>query len=92
MLGCEISFLPHLVILYSLNLDPFSMLKMFLQTVLMDQSRFQEMQLELDQLILIGAILLVTYNASGTALSDLPVFTNELKIAIQVLLTGLHLP
>lgn len=92
MLGCEISFLPHIIILYIPNLDPFSMLKMFLQTVLMDQSRFQEMQLELDQLILIGAILLVTFNASGTALSDLPVFTGELKMAIQVLLTGLHLP
>ncbi|XP_058016629.1 T-complex protein 11-like protein 1 [Ahaetulla prasina] len=66
--------------------------KPFPETVLMDQSRFQEMQLELDQLILIGAILLVTFNASGTALSDLPAFTNELKMAIQVLLTGLHLP
>lgn len=92
MLGYEISFLSHLVILYIPNLDPFSMLKMFFQTVLMDQSRFQEMQLDLDQLILIGAILLVTFNASGTALSDLPAFTNELKMAIQVLLTGLHLP
>ncbi|XP_013910140.1 PREDICTED: T-complex protein 11-like protein 1 [Thamnophis sirtalis] len=66
--------------------------KPFPETVLMDQSRFQEMQLDLDQLILIGAILLVTFNASGTALSDLPAFTKELKMAIQVLLTGLHLP
>ncbi|XP_026561739.1 T-complex protein 11-like protein 1 [Pseudonaja textilis] len=66
--------------------------KPFPETVLMDQSRFQEMQLELDQLILIGAILLVTFNASGSALSDLPAFTNKLKMAIQVLLTGLHLP
>ncbi|XP_070618461.1 T-complex protein 11-like protein 1 isoform X2 [Erythrolamprus reginae] len=66
--------------------------KPFPETVLMDQSRFQEMQLELDQLILIGAILLVTFNASGTALSDLPAFTNELKMAIKVLLTGLHRP
>uniref|UniRef100_A0A8C5RMR7 T-complex 11 like 1 n=1 Tax=Laticauda laticaudata TaxID=8630 RepID=A0A8C5RMR7_LATLA len=58
--------------------------KPFPETVLMDQSRFQEMQLELDQLILIGAILLVTFNASGSALSDLPAFTNKLKMAIQV--------
>lgn len=92
MLGSEISYLPHLAILYIPNLNPFSMLKIFLQTVLMDQSRFQEMQLELDQLILIGAVLLVTFNAAGTALSDLPAFTNKLKMAIQVLLTGLHLP
>ncbi|XP_063145583.1 T-complex protein 11-like protein 1 isoform X2 [Candoia aspera] len=66
--------------------------KPFPETVLMDQSRFQEMQLELDQLILTGAVLLVTFNAAGTALSDLPAFTNQLKMAIRVLLTGLHIP
>ncbi|XP_062973391.1 T-complex protein 11-like protein 1 isoform X2 [Elgaria multicarinata webbii] len=66
--------------------------KPFPETVLMDQSRFQEMQLELDQLILTGAILLVTFNAAGTALSGLPGFTDKLKMIIQVLLTGLHLP
>ncbi|XP_028586186.2 T-complex protein 11-like protein 1 [Podarcis muralis] len=66
--------------------------KPFPETVLMDQSRFQEMQLELDQLILTGAILLVTFNAAGTALSGLPAFTANLKMVIRVLLTGLHLP
>ncbi|XP_044281875.1 T-complex protein 11-like protein 1 isoform X1 [Varanus komodoensis] len=66
--------------------------KPFPETVLMDQSRFQEMQLELDQLVLTGAILLVTFNAAGTALSGLPGFTGKLKMVIQVLLTGLHLP
>ncbi|KAL8169804.1 UNVERIFIED_CONTAM: hypothetical protein K2H54_058069, partial [Gekko kuhli] len=66
--------------------------KPFPETVLMDQTRFQEMQLELDQLILIGAVLLVTFNAAGTALSGLPGFTDKLKTATRVLLTGLHLP
>nr|XP_020651289.1 T-complex protein 11-like protein 1 isoform X1 [Pogona vitticeps]XP_020651290.1 T-complex protein 11-like protein 1 isoform X1 [Pogona vitticeps]XP_020651291.1 T-complex protein 11-like protein 1 isoform X1 [Pogona vitticeps] len=66
--------------------------KPFPETVLMDQSRFQEMQLELDQLILTGAVLLVTFNAAGTALSGLPGFPDKLKMVIRVLLTGLHLP
>ncbi|XP_042298730.1 T-complex protein 11-like protein 1 isoform X1 [Sceloporus undulatus] len=66
--------------------------KPFPETVLMDQSRFQEMQLELDQLILIGAILLVTLNAAGPALSGLSDFPDKLKMVIRVLLTGLHLP
>ncbi|KAJ7344508.1 hypothetical protein JRQ81_000458 [Phrynocephalus forsythii] len=66
--------------------------KPFPETVLMDQSRFQEMQLELDQLILMGAVLLVTFNAAGTALSGLPGFPDKLKMVIRVLLTGLHLP
>ncbi|XP_015265213.1 PREDICTED: T-complex protein 11-like protein 1 [Gekko japonicus] len=64
--------------------------KPFPETVLMDQTRFQEMQLELDQLILTGAVLLVTFNAAGTALSGLPGFTDKLKTGIRVLLTGLH--
>ncbi|XP_060118101.1 T-complex protein 11-like protein 1 [Heteronotia binoei] len=66
--------------------------KPFPETLLMDQTRFQEMQLELGQLILTGAVLLVTFNAAGTALSGLPGFTDKLKMAIRVLLTGLHLP
>ncbi|XP_054828110.1 T-complex protein 11-like protein 1 isoform X2 [Eublepharis macularius] len=52
----------------------------------------EEMQLELDQLILTGAVLLVTFSAAGPAVPSLPGFTNKLKTAIRVLLTGLHLP
>ncbi|XP_066494189.1 T-complex protein 11-like protein 1 [Tiliqua scincoides] len=66
--------------------------KPFPETVLMDQTRFQEMQLELNQLILTGSILLVTFNAAGAALSGLPAFTDKLKVVIRALLTGLHLP
>ncbi|XP_048340958.1 T-complex protein 11-like protein 1 [Sphaerodactylus townsendi] len=66
--------------------------KPFPETVLMDQTRFQEMQFELDQLMLTGAVLLVTFNAAGPALSGLPGFADKLKTAIRVLLTGLHLP
>nr|XP_056707545.1 T-complex protein 11-like protein 1 [Euleptes europaea] len=66
--------------------------KPFPETVLMDQTRFQEMQLELGQLVLTGAVLLVTFNAAAAALSGLPGFTDKLKTAIRVLLTGLHHP
>ncbi|XP_053139537.1 T-complex protein 11-like protein 1 [Hemicordylus capensis] len=66
--------------------------KPFPETVLMDQTRFQEMQMELDQFILTGAILLITFNAAGPALSGLPAVTDKLRMIIQVLLTGLHLP
>lgn len=66
--------------------------KPFPETVLMDQTRFQEMQLELNQLILTGAILLVTFNAAGAVLSGLPAITDKLKVVIRVLLSGLHLP
>ncbi|XP_019406877.1 PREDICTED: T-complex protein 11-like protein 1 [Crocodylus porosus] len=64
----------------------------FPETMLMDQSRFQEMQLELEQLILIGAVLLVTFNAAGTALSGLPGFADKIKTIVKVLLAGMHLP
>ncbi|XP_074853732.1 T-complex protein 11-like protein 1 [Carettochelys insculpta] len=64
----------------------------FPETLLMDQTRFQEMQLELEQLILIGAILLVTFNVAGAALSNLPEFAGKIKTIIKVLLVGMHLP
>ncbi|XP_067388204.1 T-complex protein 11-like protein 1 [Emydura macquarii macquarii] len=64
----------------------------FPETLLMDQTRFQEMQLELEQLTLTGAILLVMFNAAGAALSNLPGFADRIKTIIKVLLTGMHLP
>uniref|UniRef100_A0A8D0L764 T-complex 11 like 1 n=1 Tax=Sphenodon punctatus TaxID=8508 RepID=A0A8D0L764_SPHPU len=64
----------------------------FPETVLMDQARFQEMQLELEELTLTGAVLLVTLNAAGTALSGLPGFADKIKMVIKVLLTGMHHP
>lgn len=63
----------------------------FPETLLLDQTRFEEIQHELDQLTTMGTILLVTYNSTGPALSNLPGFMDKLKTVIKVLLTGMHL-
>lgn len=64
----------------------------FPETVLMDQSRFQEIQLELEQLLLTGTVLLVVFSAAGSALVDIPGFAEKIKTIVKVLLTGMHLP
>ncbi|KAF1676764.1 T11L1 protein, partial [Pygoscelis papua] len=64
----------------------------FPETVLMDQTRFQEIQLELEQLLLTGTVLLVTFSAAGSALVDMPGFAEKIKTIVKVLLTGMHLP
>ncbi|XP_052551610.1 T-complex protein 11-like protein 1 isoform X2 [Tympanuchus pallidicinctus] len=64
----------------------------FPETVLMDQRRFQEIQLELEQLLMAGTVLLVTFNAAGAALIDVPGFAEKIKTIVRVLLTGMHLP
>ncbi|NXG52920.1 T11L1 protein, partial [Psilopogon haemacephalus] len=63
----------------------------FPETVLMDQTRFQEIQLELEQLLMIGTVLLVTFSAAGSALVDMPGFAEKIKTIVKVLLTGMHL-
>uniref|UniRef100_K7FPN4 T-complex 11 like 1 n=1 Tax=Pelodiscus sinensis TaxID=13735 RepID=K7FPN4_PELSI len=62
----------------------------FPETLLMDHTRFQEMQLELKELILISAILLVLFSVTGVALSSLPWFADKIKAIIKVLLAGGH--
>ncbi|KFW94338.1 T-complex protein 11-like 1, partial [Phalacrocorax carbo] len=64
----------------------------FPEVVLMDQTRFQEIQLELEQLLLTGTILLVTFSAAGSVLVDVPGFAEKIKTIVKVLLTGMHLP
>ncbi|XP_010008381.1 PREDICTED: T-complex protein 11-like protein 1 [Nestor notabilis] len=64
----------------------------FPETVLMDQTRFQEIQLELEQCLLTGTVLLVTFSAAGPALADMPGFAEKIKTIVKVLLTGIHLP
>ncbi|NXC46672.1 T11L1 protein, partial [Penelope pileata] len=64
----------------------------FPEVVLMDQSRFQEIQLELEQLLVAGTVLLVTFSAAGAALVDVPGFAEKIKTIVKVLLTGMHLP
>ncbi|KAM4661600.1 T-complex protein 11-like protein 1 [Amazona ochrocephala] len=64
----------------------------FPETVLMDQTRFQEIQLELEQCLLTGTVLLVTFSSAGLALADMPGFAEKIKTIVKVLLTGIHLP
>ncbi|NXR56819.1 T11L1 protein, partial [Hippolais icterina] len=64
----------------------------FPETVLMDQTRFLEIQLELEQLLVVGTVLLVTFSAAGPALIDVPGFAEKIKTIVKVLLTGMHLP
>ncbi|XP_023672609.1 T-complex protein 11-like protein 1 [Paramormyrops kingsleyae] len=64
----------------------------FPETLLMDQSRFQEMQLELEQLGVTAAVLLVVYNSAGAALTGLPDLMRRLKSAALVLLAAMHSP
>ncbi|NXY85270.1 T11L1 protein, partial [Alcedo cyanopectus] len=66
--------------------------KPFPETVLMDQARFQEIQLELEQLLVTGTVLLVTFSAAGSAVVDIPGFAEKIKAIVKVLLTGMHLP
>lgn len=58
----------------------------------MDQSRFQEMQLELGRLGVTAAVLLVVYNSAGAALTGLPDLMGQLKSTALVLLEAMHSP
>ncbi|XP_030056499.1 T-complex protein 11-like protein 1 [Microcaecilia unicolor] len=64
----------------------------FPETVLMDQTRFQEMQQELTQLTIIATVLLVIHSSAGTAVSSLSGFMDKIKTIIKVLLTDMQLP
>ncbi|XP_051975810.1 T-complex protein 11-like protein 1 [Xyrauchen texanus] len=64
----------------------------FPETFLMDQSRFQEMQQELEQLALVATVLLIVYNSAGEAISGLPGLTERLKKIIKILLAEMYTP
>ncbi|XP_006883800.1 PREDICTED: T-complex protein 11-like protein 1 [Elephantulus edwardii] len=64
----------------------------FPETVLMDQSRFQELQLELEQLTILGAVLLVTFSMVAPGIVSQANFAEKLKMIVKVLLTDMHLP
>ncbi|MGH0133243.1 UNVERIFIED_CONTAM: hypothetical protein FKN15_005620 [Acipenser sinensis] len=55
-------------------------------------NRFEEMQMALEQLTIVAAVLLITYNVTGAALSGLPGFADKLKRVVKVLLAGMHIP
>ncbi|KAI7812102.1 T-complex protein 11-like protein 1 [Triplophysa rosa] len=64
----------------------------FPETLLMDQSRFQEMQHELEQLALVASVLLIVYNSAGEAISGLPGLMERLKKTIKILVSEMHTP
>lgn len=63
-----------------------------LKTLLMDQVRFQEMQLELEQLTTVASVLLIVYNSAGESISGLPGLMDRLKNTVRVLLVERHTP
>lgn len=72
-----------------LSFDPFSCSP---QTVLMDQVRFQQMQQQLEQLVLLSSVLLIAYTNTGEAASGLPKLMDTLKNTVSVLLADMHTP
>ncbi|KAL4696746.1 hypothetical protein H8959_002444 [Pygathrix nigripes] len=64
----------------------------FPETVLMDQSRFHELQLQLEQLTVLGAVLLVTFSMAAPGISSQADFAEKLKMIVKILLTDMHLP
>ncbi|XP_059874647.1 T-complex protein 11-like protein 1 isoform X4 [Delphinus delphis] len=64
----------------------------FPETVLMDHSRFQEFQLQLEQLTVLGAVLLVTFSMAAPGISSRADFAEKLKMIVKILLTDMHLP
>uniref|UniRef100_A0A8P0PH30 T-complex 11 like 1 n=2 Tax=Canis lupus familiaris TaxID=9615 RepID=A0A8P0PH30_CANLF len=66
--------------------------KPFPETVLMDQVRFQELQLQLEQLTILGAVLLVSFSMAAPGISSQADFAEKLKMIVKILLTDMHLP
>uniref|UniRef100_A0A8C3RL44 T-complex 11 n=1 Tax=Chelydra serpentina TaxID=8475 RepID=A0A8C3RL44_CHESE len=60
-----------------------------LQTLLMDQVRLQEIQLQVNQLTIIAAVLLVSSSVCGSTLFSSPGFVDRLKRVTKALLEGL---
>lgn len=58
----------------------------------MDQARFQEMQQEVEQLVLLSSVLLVVYTTTGEAISGLPGLMETLKNTVNVMLADMHTP
>lgn len=64
----------------------------FPETVVMDQPRFQEFQIQLEHLSLLGSVLLVTFSMAGPGISSQANFAEKLKMIVKILLTDMHLP
>ncbi|CAM5170779.1 unnamed protein product [Eretmochelys imbricata] len=59
------------------------------ETLLMDKARLQEVQLQVNQLTIIAAVLLVSSSVCGSALFSSPGFVDRLKWITKALLEGL---
>lgn len=64
----------------------------FPETVLMDQVRFQEMQQEVEQLVLLSSVLLIIFTTTGEAISGLPGLMETLKNTVSAMLADMHTP
>lgn len=58
----------------------------------MDQIRFQEMQREAEQIVLLSSVLLIVYTTTGEAISGLPGLMETLKNTVNVMLADMHTP
>lgn len=56
----------------------------------MDQVRFQEMQQEAEQLVLLSSLLLVIYTTTGEAIAGLPGLMEILKNTVNIMLADMH--
>lgn len=65
--------------------------KVMPETLMTDELRYRELKEKLDPLKLTAAVLLITYNLVGQAITDLPDLAERLKRVTIVLLEGMHL-
>lgn len=56
----------------------------------MDLVRFQMMQQETEQLVLLSSVLLVVYSTTGEAITGLPGLIETLKTTVNVMLADVH--
>lgn len=57
----------------------------------MDLVRFQMMQRDTEQLVLLSSLLLVVYSTTGEAITGLPGLMDTLKNTVNVMLADVHM-
>ncbi|XP_056382582.1 T-complex protein 11-like protein 1 isoform X2 [Hyla sarda] len=62
--------------------------KLFPETLVMDQIRFQEMKLEVSQLTLLGTLLLIIQNSASPGITSHTAFMDRMKSLLKLLLEG----
>lgn len=66
--------------------------KPFPETVVMDQTRFQEMKLEVAQLTILGTLLLMIQNSTSPDVTGHTAFMDRMKSLVRLLLKGVGSP